>query len=71
MGDRGELIMARVTRVKVGLTMNRSFDAVQALQASSGTEVVLVVVSATSAPQGRTLVFQPKPRLNKVVGSKA
>jgi hypothetical protein len=71
MGARDELTMARVIRVKVGLMMNRSFDAGQALQASSGTEGVLVVVNATLVPQGRTRVFEPKPRLIKVVGSKA
>lgn len=57
MGARDEPTMARVIRVKVGPRMNRSFDAVQALQASSGTEGALVVVSATLVPQGRTRSF--------------
>lgn len=57
MGARDEPTMARVIRVKVGPMMNRSFDAVQALQASSGKEGALVVVSATLVPQARTRFF--------------
>jgi len=65
LGTRDELIMARVVRVKVGPTMNRSFDAALGLRASSETEGVLVVLNATSGPKERTRVFLTQTKIDQ------